>query len=407
MRYQHWEEVVTLTNYAVELKNVYKRFPLPTGGELEACKDINITLEKGQSLGIVGESGSGKTTLVRMIMKMLPITEGEIYVDGVEIQHMNSEQTKEYRKKIQMVFQDPSAAFNPRMKVKDIILEPLYNFGLLEKGKEEQIAGDYLEMVDLPREFMHRYPHEMSGGQRQRVAIARAIINQPRVVLLDEPLSALDLKLRTEMQYELRELQQRLGITFVFVTHDQEEALAMSDWIFVMNDGEIVQSGTPVDIYDEPINHFVATFIGESNILPGVMIEDYLVEFNGKRFESVDGGMRPNEPVEVVIRPEDLQITLPEEGKLQVRVETQLFRGVHYEIIAYDNLGNEWMIHSTRKAIEGEIIGLDFTPEDIHIMRLNETEEEFDARIEEYVEVEEHEDGLINAIEEERYEENS
>jgi spermidine/putrescine transport system ATP-binding protein len=224
---------------------------------------------------------------------------------------------------------------------------------------------------------------------------------------LDEPLSALDLKLRTEMQYELRELQQRLGITFVFVTHDQEEALAMSDWIFVMNDGEIVQSGTPVDIYDEPINHFVATFIGESNILPGVMIEDYLVEFNGKRFESVDGGMRPNEPVEVVIRPEDLQITLPEEGKLQVRVETQLFRGVHYEIIAYDNLGNEWMIHSTRKAIEGEIIGLDFTPEDIHIMRLNETEEEFDARIEEYVEVEEHEDGLINAIEEERYEENS
>ena len=396
-----------MTNYAVELKNVCKRFPLPTGGELEACKSINITLEKGESLGIVGESGSGKTTLVRMIMKMLPITEGEIYVDGVEIQHMNSEQTKEYRKKIQMVFQDPSAAFNPRMKVKDIILEPLYNFGLLEKGTEEQIAGDYLEMVDLPREFMHRYPHEMSGGQRQRVAIARAIINQPRVVLLDEPLSALDLKLRTEMQYELRELQQRLGITFVFVTHDQEEALAMSDWIFVMNDGEIVQSGTPVDIYDEPINHFVATFIGESNILPGVMIEDYLVEFNGKRFESVDGGMRPNEPVEVVIRPEDLQITLPEEGKLQVRVETQLFRGVHYEIIAYDNLGNEWMIHSTRKAIEGEIIGLDFTPEDIHIMRLNETEEEFDARIEEYVEVEEHEDGLINAIEEERYEENS
>ena len=321
---------------------------------------VLISPRKRRVLGIVGESGSGKTTLVRMIMKMLPITEGEIYVDGVEIQHMNSEQTREYRKKIQMVFQDPSAAFNPRMKVKDIILEPLYNFGLLEKGKEEQIAGDYLEMVDLPREFMHRYPHEMSGGQRQRVAIARAIINQPRVVLLDEPLSALDLKLRTEMQYELRELQQRLGITFVFVTHDQEEALAMSDWIFVMNDGEIVQSGTPVDIYDEPINHFVATFIGESNILPGVMIEDYLVEFMGKRFESVDGGMRPNEPVEVVIRPEDLQITLPEEGKLQVRVETQLFRGVHYEIIAYDNLGNEWMIHSTRKAIEGEIIGLDF-----------------------------------------------
>lgn len=173
-----------------------------------------------------------------------------------------------------------------------------------------------------------------------------------------------------------------------------------------MNEGEIVQSGTPVDIYDEPINHFVATFIGESNILPGRMIEDYLVEFNGKRFEAVDGGMRPNEEVEVVIRPEDLRITLPEEGKLQVKVDTQLFRGVHYEIIAYDDLGNEWMIHSTRKAIEGEVIGLSFEPEDIHIMRLNETEEEFDARIEEYVEVEEVEDGLINAIEEERNEEN-
>ena len=173
-----------------------------------------------------------------------------------------------------------------------------------------------------------------------------------------------------------------------------------------MNDGEIVQSGTPVDIYDEPINHFVATFIGESNIIAGKMIKDYLVEFNGQQFEAVDGGMRPNEPVEVVIRPEDLQITLPDEGKLKVTVDTQLFRGVHYEIIAYDELGNEWMIHSTRKAIEGEVIGLDFTPEDIHIMRLNETEEEFDARIEEYVDLDEPEEGLIHAIEEERHEEN-
>lgn len=178
----------------------------------------------------------------------------------------------------------------------------------------------------------------------------------------------------------------------------------MSDWIFVMNEGEIVQSGTPVDIYDEPINHFVATFIGESNIINGTMIKDYLVEFNGRRFEAVDGGMRPNEAVEVVIRPEDLQITLPEEGKLVVTVDTQLFRGVHYEIIAHDELGHEWLIHSTRKALEGEVIGLNFTPEDIHIMRLNETEEEFDARIEEYVETEEVEDGLINAIEEERHE---
>ena len=215
MLYQHWKEVVTLTNYAVELKNVCKRFPLPTGGELEACKSINITLEKGESLGIVGESGSGKTTLVRMIMKMLPITEGEIYVDGVEIQHMNSEQTKEYRKKIQMVFQDPSAAFNPRMKVKDIILEPLYNFGLLEKGKEEQIAGDYLEMVDLPREFMHRFPHEMSGGQRQRVAIARAIVLEPEILVFDEATSALDVSVQDSIAYLLARLQKKRNLTYL------------------------------------------------------------------------------------------------------------------------------------------------------------------------------------------------
>ena len=239
MRYQHWEDVVTLTNYAVELKNVYKRFPLPTGGELEACKNINITLEKGQSLGIVGESGSGKTTLVRMIMKMLPITEGEIYVDGVEIQHMNAEQTKEYRKKIQMVFQDPSAAFNPRMKVKDIILEPLYNFGLLEKGKEEQIAGDYLEMVDLPREFMHRFPHEMSGGQRQRVAIARALANNPAIIMADEPTGNLDSKSTIDVMNIFRGLHDE-GRTILLVTHEPDIATYASRNV-VLKDGIIVE----------------------------------------------------------------------------------------------------------------------------------------------------------------------
>ena len=241
MRYQHWKEVVTLTNYAVEIKNVCKRFPLPTGGELEACKDINITLEKGQSLGIVGESGSGKTTLVRMIMKMLPITEGEIYVDGVELQHMNSEQTKEYRKKIQMVFQDPSAAFNPRMKVKDIILEPLYNFGLLEKGKEEQIAGDYLEMVDLPREFMHRFPHEMSGGQRQRVAIARALALEPEIIVCDEATSALDVSVQAKIIELLVKLQREKNITYIFICHDLALVSLFSHRIAVMYLGNIVE----------------------------------------------------------------------------------------------------------------------------------------------------------------------
>lgn len=372
--------------------------------ETVALENVNLTVERGEFLSIMGPSGCGKSTLLNIMGLLDAPTMGMVEINGIRTEGMKDKELAFFRNKtLGFVFQ--SFHLINSLNVMDNVELPLL-YRRMAGSERKRLAQEVLEKVGLSHRMRH-FPTQLSGGQCQRVAIARAIINQPRVVLLDEPLSALDLKLRTEMQYELRELQQRLGITFVFVTHDQEEALAMSDWIFVMNDGEIVQSGTPVDIYDEPINHFVATFIGESNILPGVMIEDYLVEFNGKRFESVDGGMRPNEPVEVVIRPEDLQITLPEEGKLQVRVETQLFRGVHYEIIAYDNLGNEWMIHSTRKAIEGEIIGLDFTPEDIHIMRLNETEEEFDARIEEYVEVEEHEDGLINAIEEERYEENS
>lgn len=188
------------------------------------------------------------------------------------------------------------------------------------------------------------------------------------------------------MQYELRELQQRLGITFIFVTHDQEEALAMSDEIFVMNGGKIIQSGTPVDIYDEPINRFVADFIGESNIVDGIMREDNLVEFVGKPFECADGGMRPNEPVEVVLRPEDIRITSVAQGKLKVKVDTQLFRGVHYEIICFDADGNEWVVHSTKKAVEGSEVGLYFDAEDIHVMRFGETEEEFDARLESYEE---------------------
>lgn len=230
-----------MTKYAVEVKHVCKRFPLPTGGELEACKDISFTLERGQSLGIVGESGSGKTTLVRMLMKMLPITSGEIYVDGVEIQHMNREQTRAYRQKIQMVFQDPSAAFNPRMKVKDIILEPLYNFGLLQKGTEEQIAGDYLEMVDLPREFMHRYPHEMSGGQRQRVAIARAIVLEPEILVLDEATSALDVSVQDSIAYLLARLQKQKHLTYVFIAHDIAFIRTMCHKVVVMHKGSIVE----------------------------------------------------------------------------------------------------------------------------------------------------------------------
>ncbi|HEN7108899.1 TPA: ABC transporter ATP-binding protein [Streptococcus agalactiae] len=383
-----------MTNPIISFKNVSKVFE---DSNTVVLKDINFELEEGKFYTLLGASGSGKSTILNIIAGLLEASTGDIYLDGKRINDVPTN-----KRDVHTVFQN--YALFPHMTVFENVAFPL-KLKKMDKKEIQKRVQETLKMVRLEG-FEKRAIQKLSGGQRQRVAIARAIINQPKVVLLDEPLSALDLKLRTEMQYELRELQQRLGITFVFVTHDQEEALAMSDWIFVMNEGEIVQSGTPVDIYDEPINHFVATFIGESNILSGKMIEDYLVEFNGKRFEAVDGGMRPNESVQVVIRPEDLQITLPDEGKLQVKVDTQLFRGVHYEIIAYDDLGNEWMIHSTRKAIEGEVIGLDFTPEDIHIMRLNETEEEFDARIEEYVDTDDHEDGLINAIEEERNEEN-
>lgn len=383
-----------MTNPIIAFKNVSKVFE---DSNTVVLKDINFELEEGKFYTLLGASGSGKSTILNIIAGLLEASTGDIYLNGKRINDVPTN-----KRDVHTVFQN--YALFPHMTVFENVAFPL-KLKKMDKKEIQKRVQETLKMVRLEG-FEKRAIQKLSGGQRQRVAIARAIINQPKVVLLDEPLSALDLKLRTEMQYELRELQQRLGITFVFVTHDQEEALAMSDWIFVMNEGEIVQSGTPVDIYDEPINHFVATFIGESNILSGKMIEDYLVEFNGKRFEAVDGGMRPNESVQVVIRPEDLQITLPDEGKLQVKVDTQLFRGVHYEIIAYDDLGNEWMIHSTRKAIEGEVIGLDFTPEDIHIMRLNETEEEFDARIEEYVDTDDHEDGLINAIEEERNEEN-
>ncbi|MEO1782770.1 ABC transporter ATP-binding protein [Enterococcus diestrammenae] len=340
-------------------------------------KDISFDIEEGKFYTLLGPSGCGKTTILRIIAGFSEATEGDVYFDQKRINDIPAN-----KRLVNTVFQD--YALFPHMNVFDNVA-----FGLkikkLPKAEIEKKVMEALRLVQL-KGYEKREISEMSGGQRQRVAIARAIINEPKVLLLDEPLSALDLKLRTDMQYELRELQQRLGITFIFVTHDQEEALAMSDIIFVMNKGKIIQSGTPVDIYDEPINHFVADFVGESNIVKGTMIEDNLVEFVGKRFECVDGGMRPNESVEIVLRPEDLSITTVDRGKLVVKVDTQLFRGVHYEIICYDADGNEWMVHSTRKAQEGSKVGLSFEPEDIHVMRFNESEEDFDARLESYEE---------------------
>ena len=346
-------------------------------------KGVSFEIERGKFYTLLGPSGCGKTTILRLIAGFAEPTSGSIYLNGKVINHIPANE-----RQVNTVFQD--YALFPHLNVFENVA-----FGLrIKKLKKDVITKkvqEALSFVNLVG-YEQRAINEMSGGQRQRVAIARAIVNEPQVLLLDEPLSALDLKLRTEMQYILREMQQRLGITFIFVTHDQEEALAMSDWIFVMNKGKIEQSGTPNDIYDEPINRFVADFIGESNIVPGVMIEDYLVEFNGRRFECFDAGLKPNESVEIVIRPEDLEISTLEQGKLRVRVDSQLFRGVHYEISCYDESGHEWLVHSTRKATVGSEIGLYFDPEAIHVMRFGETEEEFDRRLDAYGEVESHEE---------------
>lgn len=354
----------------IEFKNVGLSFD-----NNEILKNVSFEIEAGQFYTLLGPSGSGKSTILNLISGQLSADAGEILFDGKVINNIPAES-----RRVNTVFQN--YALFPNMTVFDNVA-----FGpKLKKMPKDKIKAKVREMLALVKleAFENRAIQELSGGQKQRVAIARALANEPDVLLLDEPLSALDYKLRKQMQSELRAIQKRLGITFIFVTHDQEEALAMSDWIFIMNDGKIQQNGTPVDIYDEPINHFVADFIGESNIVNGVMKQDYLVSFVNKDFENLDAGMKPNEPVEVVLRPEDLDLVPVEQGKLIVTIADQSFRGDFYEITAIDDDQNEWKVQATNPSTVGARVGLDFGPEDIHVMRFNESEDDFDARIESY-----------------------
>ncbi len=338
----------------IDLKDIKVSF-----GEQEILKGLNLFIRDGEFITLLGPSGCGKTTLLRCIAGFLTPDSGDIIFDGKRINDVPA-----HKRQVNTVFQN--YALFPHLNVYDNIA-----FGLKQKKMSKQeikkTVEEMLALVNL-KGFEKRNVSSLSGGQQQRVSIARALAVHPRVLLLDEPLAALDLKLRKDMQIELKNIQQRLGITFIFVTHDQEEALSMSDTIVVMNEGHIQQIGTPIDIYNEPKNAFVADFIGESNILDGIMLEDYSVRFQGIEFECVDKGFKKDEPVDVVIRPEDVDIVPKEEGMLVGEVTSVTFKGVHYEIIV-DIDGFKWMIQTTDYSAVGDVIGILIKPEEIHVMK--------------------------------------
>ena len=328
-----------------------------------ALHGINVHVKEGEFFTFLGPSGCGKTTTLRTITGFIEPAEGTVVVKEQDITHVPIED-----RNIGIVFQ--SYALFPTMTVYDNIA-----FGLkVKKAKRAEIdqrVRDIARKVDLSDEQLQKAVSQLSGGQQQRVAIARSLVNQPRVLLLDEPLGALDLKLRKEMQLELKRLQREMNITFVYVTHDQEEALTMSDTVVVMSGGKIQQIGSPQDIYNEPKNAFVARFIGDSNIVDGVMLRDFFVNFGGHDFTCVDRGFKPNEPVQVVIRPEDVQIVPPSVGMLTGLVREVIFKGVHFEMHV-DVEGYEWLIHSTQASQPGELIGMNIGPDEIHIMKRSE-----------------------------------
>ena len=327
-------------------------------GKQLVLDEFNLYVRENEFVTLLGPSGCGKTTTLRLLGGFETPDKGQILFDSQDITYLPANE-----RKLNTVFQKYSLF--PHMTIAENIA-----FGLKISKKSQAYIDDKikyaLKLVNLDG-YENRSIDSLSGGQQQRIAIARAIVNEPKVLLLDEPLGALDLKMRQSMQYELIRLKEELGITFVYVTHDQEEALSMSDTVVVMAEGQIQQIGTPTDIYNEPINAFVADFIGESNILDGVMINDYQAKFSGHVFKCVDAGFEKNQPVDIVVRPEDVDVVAPEAGMLTGRVTSVTFKGVHYEIIV-DIGGFKWMIQSTDYVAVDDIIGLSIDPDAIHVM---------------------------------------
>ena len=326
---------------------------------VHALRGVSLRFRDNEFVSILGPSGCGKTTTLRIIGGFEKPDNGCVLFNGKDITNMPPN-----KRQLNTVFQ--KYALFPHLNVYENIA-----FGLrMQKLPEAEIKERVMEMLETVslKGFEHRRPEALSGGQQQRVAIARALVNRPKVLLLDEPLAALDLKLRKDMQIELKRIQQQVGITFIYVTHDQEEALTMSDTIVVMDKGSIQQIGTPEDIYNEPKNAFVADFIGESNIIDGIMPEDNVVQMYGRRFPCLDGGFAPNEAVDVVIRPEDIDIVPVEQGQLTGTVTSVTFKGMQYDIIV-DFKGFKWLIQTTDHCPEGARIGIKIDPDGIHVMK--------------------------------------
>ena len=357
-----------MKNKLIDLVNISKSYDGVT-----VLDELNLYIRENEFLTLLGPSGCGKTTTLRILGGFERPDHGNVFFNGNDITGLPPN-----KRQLNTVFQ--KYALFPHMSVAENI-----SFGLKIKNKPQGYIDDKiryaLKLVNMDG-YENRYPAALSGGQQQRVAIARAIVNEPKVLLLDEPLGALDLKLRQDMQYELMRLKNELGITFVYVTHDQEEALTMSDTIVVMNQGYIQQIGTPEDIYNEPQNAFVADFIGDSNILDGRMIRDKLVEILGLKFDCVDTGFGENKPVDVVIRPEDVELVKPEKGILSGRVTSIIFKGVHYEMEVHAN-GYDWRVHSTRLQEVGKEVGIYVDPFNIQIMNKPESTDEEAVPVEE------------------------